>query len=66
LRRVTNQALFLRGEHDGLISGDYLAGYAKLLPNARTLTLPGAGHVPQVEQPEAFVNAVVAFLNGEA
>jgi pimeloyl-ACP methyl ester carboxylesterase len=66
LRRVTNPTLFLRGEHDGLISAGYMNGYAKLLPNARTMTLPNAGHVPQVEQPEAFVSAALAFLNGEA
>jgi pimeloyl-ACP methyl ester carboxylesterase len=66
LRRVSNPTLFLRGEHDGLISADYMSGYAKLLPNARTMTLPNAGHVPQVEQPEAFVSAALAFLNGEA
>lgn len=66
LHRVANPALFLRGEHDGLISAAYLEGYAKLLPNARTLTLPDAGHVPQLERPDAFVDAAVAFLNGEA
>jgi pimeloyl-ACP methyl ester carboxylesterase len=66
LHRVTNQTLFVRGEHDGLVSADYMEGYAKLLPNARTLTLPNAGHQPQIEQPEAFVDAAVAFLNGEA
>lgn len=66
LHRITNRALFLRGEHDGLISAEYLAGYAGLLPNARTLTLPNAAHVPQIEQPDAFVDAAVAFLNGEA
>lgn len=65
LRRITNQALFLRGEHDGLISAAYMDGYAKLLPNARTLTLPNAGHVPHVERPEAFASAALAFLNGE-
>jgi pimeloyl-ACP methyl ester carboxylesterase len=65
LRRVHNQALFLRGEHDGLISADYMDGYAKLLPNARTLSLANAGHVPHVEQPEAFVKATLAFLDGE-
>ena len=42
-----------------------MEGYAALLPNARTLTLPNAGHVPHVEQPEAFVTAALAFLNGE-
>jgi pimeloyl-ACP methyl ester carboxylesterase len=65
LHRVTNKALFLRGEHDGLISAAYMDGYARLLPNARTLTLPLAGHVPHVEQPEAFVSAALAFLDGE-
>jgi len=65
LRRVTNEALFLRGEHDGLISAAYMEGYAGLLPNARTLTLPKAGHVPHVEQPAAFVDAALAFLDGE-
>jgi len=66
LHRVVNPSLFLRGEHDGLIAADYMAGYAKLLPNARTLTIPDAGHVPQVEQPAAFVKAAVGFLDGEA
>jgi pimeloyl-ACP methyl ester carboxylesterase len=65
LHRITNEALFLRGEHDGLISAGYMDGYAKLLPNARTLTLVNAGHVPQIEQPEAFVSAALAFLNEE-
>jgi pimeloyl-ACP methyl ester carboxylesterase len=63
LHRITNEALFLRGEHDGLISAAYMDGYAELLPNARTLTLPNAGHVPHVEQPQAFVSAALAFLN---
>jgi pimeloyl-ACP methyl ester carboxylesterase len=58
--------LFLRGESDGLISADYLRGYAALLPNARVTTIAAAGHVPQIEQPRAFVDAVLAFLDGEA
>ncbi len=65
LGRVTNKSLFLRGEHDGLISAAYMDGYAKLLPNARVLTLPATGHVPHVETPEAFVSAALAFLDGE-
>ena len=65
LHRIASKALFLRGEHDGLISAAYMEGYAKLLPNARTLTLPDCAHVPQLEQPEAFVAACVAFLDEE-
>ena len=64
LHRVTCPTLFIRGAHDGLISAEYMRGYARLLPNTRCLTIPDAGHLPQVEQPEAFAEAALAFLNG--
>jgi len=66
LHRVTCPTLFLRGAHDGLISADYTARYAALLPNARIVTLPDAAHVPQMEQPGAFAAATLSFLQGEA
>ena len=62
LHRVTAPTLFLRGESDGLVSAEYLAGYARLLPNARVTTIAAAGHAPHVEQPDAFVRTVLAFL----
>jgi pimeloyl-ACP methyl ester carboxylesterase len=62
LHRVTAPALFIRGESDGLVSKEYLEGYAALLPNARTMTIAAAGHVPQLEQPEAFASAVLGFI----
>ncbi len=64
LHRVRCPALLLRGESDGLISAAYLEGYAKLLPNARITTIAAAGHVPQIEQPAAFADTVLTFLNG--
>jgi pimeloyl-ACP methyl ester carboxylesterase len=66
LHRVTAPALFLRGESDGLVSAEYLAAYARLLPNARVATIPTAGHAPHLEQPEAFVHTVLAFLEAGA
>jgi len=63
LYRVQCPTLFLRGESDGLVSAAYLERYAALLPDARNTTIAAAGHVPQVEQPAAFVDAVMAFLN---
>ena len=63
LHRVRCPALFLRGESDGLVSASYLEGYAALLPDARIATIPAAGHVPQQEQPAAFVAAVMSFLD---
>jgi pimeloyl-ACP methyl ester carboxylesterase len=66
LHRVTAPTLFLRGESDGLVSADYLAAYARLLPNARTDTIAAAGHAPHVEQPEVFADKVLAFVEAGA
>ena len=62
LHRVQAPALLVRGDSDGVISADYLEGYARLLPNARTLTIPAAGHLPHLEQPQALAAAIHAFL----
>jgi pimeloyl-ACP methyl ester carboxylesterase len=62
LHRLTMPVLFLRGESDGLVTADYLDRYAKLVPGARIATIAQAGHLPQIEQPEDFVDTVVSFL----
>lgn len=62
LHRVDAPTLFVRGGNDGVVSADYLAAYARLLPNARSLTIPEAGHLPHLEQPQALASAVRAFL----
>jgi pimeloyl-ACP methyl ester carboxylesterase len=61
LHRIEAPTLFVRGDSDGLISADYLDAYAKLLPNARTLTIAQAGHLPHLEQPQALASAIRAF-----
>lgn len=66
LHRITAPTLFLRGASDGLVSAEYLAAYARLLPNARLDTIAAAGHSPQVEQPNAFARTVLAFLEAGA
>ena len=65
LQRATMPALFMRGEKDGLVSAQYLEGYAQLLPKSQTATIPGAGHAPQIEQPKAFVEALFRFLEAK-
>lgn len=63
LHRIACPTLFLRGESDGLVSADYLARYAGLVPKARVETIAAAGHAVQVEAPEAFAEKVLAFLD---
>jgi pimeloyl-ACP methyl ester carboxylesterase len=62
LHRAVMPALFIRGVSDGLVSDEYLQAYARLLPNATTKTIAAAGHVPQIEQPDAFASAVLEFV----
>ena len=62
LHRVSVPALLARGVSDGIVSADYLAGYAALLPNARTITIAEAGHAPHIEQPDTLAAAVLDFL----
>jgi pimeloyl-ACP methyl ester carboxylesterase len=64
LHRVVAPALLLRGASDGIVSADYLARYAALLPKARIETIAQAGHLPHVEQPETTAAAVLHFLSG--
>ena len=65
LHSVRAPTLLLRGESDGLISAEYLAGYAGLFRNARSVAIAAAGHLPQLEQPERFVAAVLPFIEAQ-
>ena len=33
------------------------------IPNSRLVLIPAAGHVPMIERPEPFAQAVLAFLD---
>ncbi|MDD9929197.1 MAG: alpha/beta hydrolase [Rhodospirillaceae bacterium] len=63
LHRIDVPALVLWGESDGLVTPDYGRAYAGMIPNAAFAVIPAAGHAPQVEQPEAFVQHVLSFVN---
>lgn len=61
LHVIDRPVLVLRGEEDGLVSQAYVDAYAGFIPGARVETVPGAGHAPQVEQPEDFVARILRF-----
>ncbi len=64
LHRIGAPVLFMRGESDGIVSAEYLARYAALIPQARIETIAAAGHLPHVEQPQATLAMVQPFLEG--
>lgn len=56
----------ITGEHDRLVPRDNWDALAATLPGASSVVIPGAGHYPQVEQPEAFVEVLLSHLPGSS
>jgi len=55
-----SSTLVLYGEVDRLRDGEELLH--NNIVNAQKVVLPGLGHIPQVEDPEAFLGALLPFL----
>jgi pimeloyl-ACP methyl ester carboxylesterase len=66
LRRIVVPTLVLWGDHDRIVTPSYGRAYADLIPGARFELIPNAGHHPDLEQPEAFVEQVVRFMGKDA
>ncbi|MGW5530453.1 alpha/beta fold hydrolase [Streptomyces xanthochromogenes] len=57
--------LVIAGEYDGGPAPTRAAELAALFPDAELVVQRGAGHSPWVDDPEAFVRTVAAFLDPE-
>ena len=62
LRRITVPTLVLWGANDGIVTPDYGRRYADRIPGARFELIERAGHHPELERPQAFVDHVARFL----
>jgi pimeloyl-ACP methyl ester carboxylesterase len=62
LGRITVPTLLVWGAGDRVVTPDYGRAYSRLIPNSRFALIQRAGHHPEIEQPEAFVEQVAAFL----
>jgi pimeloyl-ACP methyl ester carboxylesterase len=62
LGRIRVPTLVLWGENDGIVSPEYGRAYSGLIPASRFELIQRAGHHPELEQPEAFVERIAAFL----
>ncbi len=62
LHRILRPTLVLWGASDGIVTPSYGRAYSALIPGARFELIAEAGHHPEIEQPEAFVDRVAAFL----
>jgi pimeloyl-ACP methyl ester carboxylesterase len=60
---ITANALVLWGDSDGIATPTYGRALASLIPGARFRLVENAGHLPQLEQPDATMAAIDEFLD---
>ncbi len=63
LHRIAVPSLVLWGESDRIVTPEYGRAYSGLIPGARFEVIAAAGHHPELEQPDIFVDRVASFLN---
>jgi 3-oxoadipate enol-lactonase len=66
LGKVNVPVLVLVGEHDEATPPPMSHELAALLPNARIKIIPGCAHVPQLQSPRIFLDAIGDFLSASA
>lgn len=62
IHRIAAPTLIIWGEGDRVIAPAYAQEFAKRVGGAKVVKIPRAGHLPHLEQPEAVVKALMAFL----
>jgi pimeloyl-ACP methyl ester carboxylesterase len=66
LPRVGNPTLIVWGREDRIVPVECGEQYRRLLPDARLHVFERCGHVPPIEQPDAYAKLVSDFLGGSA
>jgi pimeloyl-ACP methyl ester carboxylesterase len=62
LHRIKAPTLIIWGRHDEVIPLEIGEAFADLIPHAELRVIEDAGHLPQVEQPDAFRAVIDDFL----
>ena len=61
--KISNPTLVVVGERDAATPPEMARILAKALPKAELIEMPGCGHAPMAQAPEAFIKAVAKFLD---
>lgn len=62
IHRIAAPTLIVWGDSDRIIAPDYAKEFAKGIAGARVQIVAKAGHLPQLEQPEAVAKALLSFF----
>ena len=64
LTRLRMPVSIIWGKEDGVISQETISVLAKFVPHAAVEFIDRCGHVPQLERPDRFVDALEKLLDG--
>jgi pimeloyl-ACP methyl ester carboxylesterase len=64
--RIKAPTLIVTSEHDRIVPAAYGPAWQQGIARAELAVLPGAGHVPELEQPEALAGLATRFLTSSA
>jgi pimeloyl-ACP methyl ester carboxylesterase len=65
LHRIDVPTLLVWGANDRLFPKDYAFAYQRLIAGSKVAIIPDCGHLPQVEQRQAFIAALEGFLDSK-
>jgi pimeloyl-ACP methyl ester carboxylesterase len=63
LQRISAPTLIVWGDRDPLLPIQSAQIFKNQIPNARIAIVPGAAHIPMIEQPSIFLDSLLGFLN---
>lgn len=66
IHRVTHPTLLIWGANDGVVPPSYGPRWQQAVVGSQLVTVPGAGHLPMLEQPAAVTDAAIPFLIGQS
>jgi len=62
LHRIDVPTLLIWGDTDRLFPKEHALAFQQAIAGAKLVMIPKCGHVPQIEQPDAFVAALESFI----
>ena len=62
IRGFHRPSLLTKGDQSPPTFAPVIEKVADVLPNASVVTFPGAGHIPHITHPDAYVEAIMAFM----
>ncbi|MGY3563994.1 pimeloyl-ACP methyl ester carboxylesterase [Bradyrhizobium sp. USDA 4463] len=63
LHRVRIPTLILWGAEDRAVPREIGEAYHSLIPNSKMMLLEGCGHLPHIERPDEYVDALIKFID---